>query len=124
MSTTTEVQRPKKDKKAKKPYHVSRADLDLPTYIEEQNAKSPRVLWNRFLDHTIYSFQFKLYVVVQIVAASLGLGQLMLIIGLGWMMLANTTKRKEGEKSAYSLFNPGVEGSVLFYGPFHTAGVG
>ena len=103
----------KKDKKAKKPYHLSRAELDLPTYIEEQNTKSPRVLWQRFLDHTVNSFQFKLYLGLQAVAAWLGWGQLMLMVGIGWMMLANTTKRKEGEKSAYSLFNPGVEGQVF-----------
>jgi hypothetical protein len=101
-----------KEKKQKKPFHVKREDLDLPGYIEEQNSKKPSVLFERLLDHTIRSNKFRLYVVLQLVAASLGWGQLMLIIGLGWMMVANTGTRKEGEMSAYSLFNKDVVGYV------------
>ncbi|KAF8455856.1 hypothetical protein BGX38DRAFT_1164931, partial [Terfezia claveryi] len=36
----------------------------------------------------------------------------MLCIGILWMMYANTGTRKEGEKSAYSLFNENFEAFV------------
>lgn len=110
-----------KEKKQKKPFHVKREDLDLPAYIEEQNSKKLSVLFQRLLDHTVRSSRFRLYVVLQLVAAWLGWGQLMLIVGLGWMMVANTGKRKEGEMSAYSLFNKGVVGYVRCISPFATS---
>ncbi|KAL0259105.1 hypothetical protein SLS55_006610 [Diplodia seriata] len=95
--------------KAKKPYHIKKADLHLDEYIEEQNSKNPSLLLQRAVTHLKQSFQFKLYLVLQLVAVMVGYGQAMLIVGLLWAMVTNTGKRKEGELSAYSLFNKDVQ---------------
>ncbi|KAF2140302.1 uncharacterized protein K452DRAFT_299663 [Aplosporella prunicola CBS 121167] len=98
-----------KQKKQKKPYHIKKADLHLDEYIEEQNSKDPKILWQRGVNRLKSSFQFKLYIALQLIAAAVGYGQAMLIVGILWAMIANTGKRKEGEMSAYSLFNKDVQ---------------
>lgn len=95
--------------KVKKPYHIKKADLHLDEYIEEQNSKNPSLLIERAVTRLKTSFQFKLYLVLQLVAVLIGYGQAMLITGLLWAMIANTGKRKDGELSAYSLFNKDVQ---------------
>lgn len=95
--------------KVKKPYHIKKADLHLDEYIEEQNSKNPALLLQRAVAHLKTSFQFKVYLGLQFVAVLAGYGQAMLIIGLLWAMVANTGKRKDGEVSAYSLFNKDVQ---------------
>lgn len=107
MPVSAAQKQPKK--KEKKPFHIKRADLHLEEYVEEQNSKDPRLLVKRAFEHLKHSLQFKLFILLQVIAIWFGHGLLMLIIGLIWAMLANTGKRKEGEKSAYSLFNEGVE---------------
>ncbi|KAF2496572.1 hypothetical protein BU16DRAFT_336404 [Lophium mytilinum] len=98
-----------KPRKPKKPYHIKREDLHLEEYIEERDSKDPRIFFSRLGRHFYHSTQLRIYIALQVIAVYIGFGQLMLIIGLFWAMLANTTKRKEGEMSAYSLFNEGVE---------------
>ncbi|KAL9091330.1 MAG: hypothetical protein Q9165_004964 [Trypethelium subeluteriae] len=93
----------------KKPYHISKADLQLDEYIEERNSRSPALLVKKAYGHLRSSRQFHAYVILQILAALIGYGQVMFVLGLFWAMIANTGKRKEGEMSAYSLFNEGVE---------------
>ncbi|KAK8208153.1 hypothetical protein IWZ01DRAFT_542729 [Phyllosticta capitalensis] len=105
---STNVQ-PSKPKKPKKPYHISKADLRLDEYIEEQNSKNPSLLVKRGVDHLKTSFQFKLYVALQLAAATIGYGQVMFCFGVFWAMIANTGKRKKGEMSAYSIFNKDVQ---------------
>ncbi|KAK8154132.1 hypothetical protein BC567DRAFT_40253 [Phyllosticta citribraziliensis] len=100
---------PAKSKKPKKPYHIKKADLHLDEYIEEQNSKNPSLLFRRGVDHLKSSLQFKLYLVLQLVAALTGFGQVFFIFGVFWAMIANTGKRKKGEMSAYSLFNEDVQ---------------
>ena len=77
--------------------------------IEEQNSKNPSLLVQRAASHLRNSFQFKLYLALQLVAVMIGYGQAMLIVGLLWAMIVNTGKRREGEMSAYSLFNEDVQ---------------
>ncbi|OJD33054.1 aminotransferase class iv [Diplodia corticola] len=104
--------KPKDSAKAarvKKPYHIKKADLHLDEYIEEQNSKNPSLLLQRAVAHLRNSVQFKLYLVLQLVAVAVGYGQAMLIVGLLWAMITNTGKRREGELSAYSLFNKDVQ---------------
>ena len=96
-------------KKNKKPYHISRADLQLDEFIEERNSRSPSLLIQKAYNHLKHSRQFHIYIVLQVVSALIGYGQVMLVLGLFWAMIANTGKRKQGEKSAYSLFNENVE---------------
>ena len=96
-------------KKNKKPYHFSKADLQLDEYIEERNSRSPTLLLKKAYSNLKNSRQFYAYIILQVAAALIGYGQVMLVIGLFWAMIANTGKRKEGEMSAYSLFNEGVE---------------
>lgn len=98
-----------KPPKPKKPYHIKKADLHLDEYIEEQNSKKPSLLIQRAVTHLKTSFQFKLYLVLQCIAVLAGYGQAMLIVGLLWAMIANTGKRRDGELSAYSLFNDDVQ---------------
>ncbi|KAF4313182.1 Aminotransferase class IV [Botryosphaeria dothidea] len=100
---------PAKAPKVKKPYHIKKADLHLDEYIEDQNSKNPSLLAQRVVAHLKASFQFKLYLALQFVAVVAGYGQAMLIVGLLWAMIANTGKRKDGELSAYSLFNEDVQ---------------
>ncbi|KAF2232756.1 hypothetical protein EV356DRAFT_426225, partial [Viridothelium virens] len=95
--------------KNKKPYHISKADLQLDEYIEERNSRSPSLLVQKAYNHLKNSRQFHAYVILQVLAALIGYGQVMFVLGLFWAMIANTGKRKEGEMSAYSLFNDGVE---------------
>ncbi|KAI9822478.1 MAG: hypothetical protein M1827_000197 [Pycnora praestabilis] len=94
----------------KKPYHIKKADLHLDEYKQEQASRSPSILLKRAVNALKTSRQFHSFVALQIVAALIGYGQVMLVVGLMWAMIANTGKRKEGEMSAYSLFNEGVEG--------------
>ncbi|KAI9686711.1 MAG: hypothetical protein M1822_002770 [Bathelium mastoideum] len=96
-------------KKNKKPYHISKADLQLDEYIEERNSRSPSLLVQKAYNHLKHSRQFHVYIILQIGAAIIGYGQVMLVVGLFWAMIANTGKRKDGEMSAYSLFNKNVE---------------
>ena len=96
-------------KAKKKPYHIRKADLHLDEYRKEQRDRSPALLFKRAVNGLRFSRQFHLYVAVQLVAILAGYGQVMLVIGLFWAMVVNTEKRKEGEMSAYSLFNEGVE---------------
>ncbi|KAI9773113.1 MAG: hypothetical protein M1840_008234 [Geoglossum simile] len=101
---------PKANAKAKKkPYHIKKADLHLDEYRKEQQDRSPALLFKRAVNGLRVSRQFHLYVAIQLVAIMAGYGQVMLVIGLFWAMVVNTGKRKEGEMSAYSLFNEGVE---------------
>ncbi|KAI9789521.1 MAG: hypothetical protein M1835_001603 [Candelina submexicana] len=95
--------------KSKKPYHIKRADLHLEEYKKERSDRSPQVLFNRALNALKASRQFHFYVGLQLLASISGYGQVMLAVGLLWAMIANTGKRKEGEMSAYSLFNEGFE---------------
>ena len=100
---------PKDKKKTKKPYHFSKTDLQLDDYIEERDSRSPSLLLQRAYNHLKNSRQFHVYIIVQILAVWIGYGQVMFVIGLFWAMIANTGQRKEGEMSAYSLFNEGVQ---------------
>ncbi|KAI9722954.1 MAG: hypothetical protein M1812_001403 [Candelaria pacifica] len=95
--------------KSKKPYHIKRQDLQLEAYKKERLDRSPQALLNRGINALKTSRQFHLYVGIQILASISGFGQVMLAVGLLWAMISNTGKRKEGEMSAYSLFNEGVE---------------
>ncbi|KAK5165318.1 hypothetical protein LTR04_001391 [Oleoguttula sp. CCFEE 6159] len=96
-------------KRPKKPYDIKKADLHLDEYIAEQDSRSPKILLQRAYTHLRSSRQFHSYLALQSVAALIGYGQPMLVVGLLWAMYVNTGKRKEGEMSAYSLFNEGVE---------------
>jgi hypothetical protein len=93
----------------KKPYHIRKADLHLDEYRKEQQDRSPALLFKRAINSLRFSRQFHLYVAIQSVAIFVGYGQVMLVIGLFWAMVVNTGRRREGEMSAYSLFNEGVE---------------
>jgi hypothetical protein len=96
-------------KAKKKPYHIRKADLHLDEYRKEQQDRSPTLLFKRAVNCLWFSRQFHLYAAVQLAAILIGYGQVMLVIGLFWAMVINTGKREEGEMSAYSLFNEGVE---------------
>lgn len=124
-----------KPKRQKKPYHIKKADLDLTGYKKDLEDRSPGHLFQRAVTSLRISRQFHLYVLLQSVAAVCGYGQFMFCIGssnacaLGfplililavdrnlviytgilWMCYANTGKRKDGEKSAYSIFNENTE---------------
>ena len=95
--------------KKKKPFDIKIADLNLEEYIQEQNAKSPELLLQRAVHTLKTSKQFRVYIGLQLLAAIVGYGQVMLVIGIFWAMLANTGKREEGSMSAYSLFNANAE---------------
>ncbi|KAK6496932.1 hypothetical protein TWF481_001913 [Arthrobotrys musiformis] len=102
--------RKERDKdKPKKPYHIKRADLDLDFYQQQQEQKSFSLLFTRSYRSLVRSRQFYAYLVLQAVAAWYGLGQGFLCVGILWMMYANTGRRKEGEKSSWSVFNKGFE---------------
>ncbi len=107
--------KPKPKTKPKKPYHIKRSDLNLTEYKKERSDRSPQILFNRALTSLKTSRQFHLYIGLQILAVVSGYGQVMLAVGLLWAMIANTGKRKEGEMSAYSLFNEGVEAYVYVH---------
>ncbi|KAK6539193.1 hypothetical protein TWF694_009435 [Orbilia ellipsospora] len=98
-----------KDKASKKPYHIKRADLDLEDYELQQNQKSFSLLASRAFQALIHSKQFYAYLVLQTLAAWYKLGQVFFCVGILWMMYANTGRRKEGEKSSWSVFNEGFE---------------
>ncbi|KAF3106901.1 hypothetical protein TWF569_005847 [Orbilia oligospora] len=96
--------------KPKKPYHIKRSDLDLEFYEQQQEQKSFSLLFSRSINSLIRSKQFYAYLVLQGIAAWWGLGQVFLCVGILWMMYANTgLKKKEGEKSSWSVFNKGFE---------------
>ncbi|KAK4991688.1 hypothetical protein LTR50_001696 [Elasticomyces elasticus] len=104
------------ESKKKKQTFMTIADLDRDEYIEEQNeyieeqnAKSPELLLQRAVRTLKSSTQFHVYVALQLGAAIAGYGQVMLVIGIFWAMLANTGRREEGSMSAYSLFNENAE---------------
>ncbi|KAF3913785.1 hypothetical protein ABW21_db0200223 [Orbilia brochopaga] len=112
MSTSAAKKRPKdkpKDKASKKPYHFSRADLDLDDYQLQQEQKSTSLLLSRAFNALINSRQFYVYLVLQAIAAWFKVGQVFFCIGILWMMYANTGRRKEGEMSSWSVFNKGFE---------------
>ncbi|KAF8477466.1 hypothetical protein BDZ91DRAFT_774084, partial [Kalaharituber pfeilii] len=96
-------------KKPKKPFYIKKADLRLDEYKQEIRDSSPNVLLCRGWDVLRKSRKFHLYLLMQAVAAFFGYGQPMLCIGILWMMYVNTGTRKEGDKSAYSLFNDNFE---------------
>ncbi|KAI9697507.1 MAG: hypothetical protein M1820_007773 [Bogoriella megaspora] len=111
IPTSSRSAKPSADKrKSKKPYHIPRSSLDIPGFIEERDSRRPSLLLTNFYYKLRTSRQFHLYVLLQALTATIGYGQVMFIVGLFWAMLANTRKRQKGEMSAYSLFNPGVEG--------------
>ena len=101
---------PRKDKSKKKPYEIKRADLNLDEYRVEQESKEPSRLFKRGFNHLLHSTQFWLYVLIQLLAVYCGFGQIFFCVGVLWSFYANTGKRKEGEMSAYSLFNEGIQG--------------
>lgn len=98
--------------KVKKPYNIKRSDLNLEEYVQQQDEKSPAILIRRALTHLAYSRQLYAYVAVQLLAMWYGFGQIFFCIGLLWSFYANTGTRKEGEMSAYSIFNEGVQAYV------------
>ncbi|KAF8540516.1 hypothetical protein BDD12DRAFT_833312 [Trichophaea hybrida] len=106
------MEKPKeRSKKNKKPYHFKKSDLDLDEYKKEIRDQSPGYLVERAIIVLKTSRQLHLYVILQVLAACLGFGQIMMSIGILWMFYVNTSTRarKSGEKSAYSIFNENVE---------------
>ncbi|KAF3928435.1 hypothetical protein ABW20_dc0101643 [Dactylellina cionopaga] len=98
-----------KDKATKKPYHIKRADLELEDYQLQQEQKSFLLLLSRGYQALIHSRQFHAYLLLQAIAAWFKLGQVFFCVGILWMMYSNTGKRKEGQKSSWSVFNEGFE---------------
>ncbi|KAK6344671.1 hypothetical protein TWF718_006629 [Orbilia javanica] len=110
MSSKRKEKSTKDKDKPKKPYHIKRSDLDLEFYEQQQDQKSFSLLFTRSVRALINSRQFYAYLLLQAVAAWYGLGQVFLCVGILWMMYANTgLKRKDGEKSSWSVFNKGFE---------------
>ncbi|KAI5851446.1 hypothetical protein DFP73DRAFT_537186 [Morchella snyderi] len=98
-----------KPKRVKKPYDIKKADLDLAGYRKELDDRSPAHLFQRAITSLRASRQFHLYLLLQAIAAFFGYGQFVFCIGILWMCYVNTGTRKDGEKSAYSVFNKDVE---------------
>lgn len=70
-----------KAKKQKKPFAYKKADLNLEEYKKDIRDRSPRALYERAKNAVLMSKQFRLYVVIQLIAAGLGFGQVMFCIG-------------------------------------------
>jgi len=104
--------------KVKKPYNIKRSDLNLGEYIQQEDEKSPIILIRRALIHLAYSRQLYAYIAIQLLAIWYGFGQVFFCVGILWSFYVNTGTRKEGEMSAYSIFNPGVEAYVQSSRPF------
>jgi len=96
-------------KERKKRYYISRKELDIEGYKQELLEKSPSALLARAAHALKASRQFRLYVALQLLAALAGYGQVFFCVGFLWMFYVNTGTRRAGEKSAYSVFNEGVE---------------
>ncbi|KAK6522933.1 hypothetical protein TWF281_002362 [Arthrobotrys megalospora] len=110
MSSKRKEKDKPKDKSAKKPYHIKRADLELEDYQLQQEQKSFSLLFSRGIHALVRSKQFYAYLILQAVAAWYGFGQAFLCVGILWMMVANTRlKKKEGEMSSWSVFNKNFE---------------
>ncbi|KAF8248930.1 hypothetical protein K440DRAFT_227587 [Wilcoxina mikolae CBS 423.85] len=77
------MEKPKeRSKKNKKPYHFKKSDLDLDEYKKEIRDQSPGYLVERAIGVLKTSRQFHLYVILQVLAACLGFGQIMMSIGM------------------------------------------
>jgi hypothetical protein len=71
-----------KPKKNKKPYHFKKSDLDLDGYRKDIQDRSAAHLFERGLSTLRTSRRFHLYVILQVLAAALGYGQVMFCIGM------------------------------------------
>ncbi|KAI5787600.1 hypothetical protein DFH27DRAFT_573999 [Peziza echinospora] len=128
MPPPTTTKPKEKVKKPKKPYEFKKADLRLDEYKQEIRDRSPGLLLRSARDTLLTSRQFHLYIAIQCVAGYFGFGQIMVCIGepknvslletsaytqrqtgILWMFYVNTGTRKDGEKSAYSVFNENFE---------------
>jgi len=70
-----------RSKKIRKPFHLKKADVDLDGYRKEIQDQSPAYLAQRAMAALKSSRQFHIYLVLQIVAAFSGYGQVMMCIG-------------------------------------------
>src|SRR5947207_276710 len=111
MSKSIAVTNPSKHA-SKKPWHVSRRDLDLDAYRLEQDRKSITKLLYRGLAHVSSSRQFHVYLLLQAIAAWYGVGQVFFCVGILWGFYTNTGTRKEGEMSSWSVFNKDFQACV------------